>query len=63
MRWARKEDKKDNKTKNKKIAYLPLVVLEPVADLTLHTFCSGLVPVEPQVRVGINLDSQAGWWI
>lgn len=45
------------------IAYLPLLVVSPDANLTLNTICSRLVPIDPQVRVGFILDSQVGWWI
>lgn len=41
----------------------PLPVVDPVANLTLHTTGLYLTPLEPQVGVGSVPDCHARWWI
>lgn len=64
IRWGNMNKKQLLNTEWKLfVAYIPGLVIDPVAYFTLHTAWMTLVPVEPQVTVGSKLDSQVGWWI
>ena len=66
---GRQKKNKDAKSEKESVrlftqtVYLPLLVVGPEADLTLHTVLRSLVPVKPQVSVGFILDSHVEWWI
>lgn len=55
--------KKDGRFFILQTAHRPLPVVDPVANLTLHTTGLYLTPLEPQVGVGSVPDCHARWWI